>query len=75
MTTSDFCQLLTRHDRIDAELADRLGRFLRACDERKFAPASHQPPLGAAGLALELIDAAEARRTAIPVAAPSTRPA
>jgi hypothetical protein len=62
MTTRDFCVLLNAHEKIGPELAGDLASFLRAADDRKFAPATTQPPLGAAGRALELIELAEARR-------------
>lgn len=62
MTTSDFCRLLAAQERIGPALAGGLGEFLRACDERKFAPATIPPPLGAAGRALELVDLVESAR-------------
>lgn len=75
MTTGDFCALLGRHEPIDPELAGLLGEFLRACDERKFAPEANPAPLGAASRGLELIDLAEARRTVPRASNPPAKPA
>jgi hypothetical protein len=65
MTTHDFCVLLSRNEKIGPALANSVVEFLQALDQRKFAPTSVQPPLGAAGRALELIDLAEVRRAAV----------
>jgi len=62
MTTRDFCALVGGSEKIGPELADSITGFLQALDQRKFAPAAAQPPLGAAGRALELVDMAEAGR-------------
>lgn len=75
MTTSDFCKLIAKHEKIGQELAGRLGDFLRVCDERKFSPSTDQPPLGAATQALELINMAEAKRIASQATPASARPA
>jgi hypothetical protein len=64
MTTQDFCARLAAHDQIGPELAPAIAEFLRACDERKFAPNTAQPPLHAASRAMELVDMAEAMRMA-----------
>jgi hypothetical protein len=74
-TTRDFCQLLAAHERIGPVLAEGLGKFLRACDERKFAPATNSPPLGAAGRALELIEVLETARVTALKAAQTAKPA
>jgi hypothetical protein len=74
-TTRDFCQLLSAHERIGPVLAEGLGEFLRACDERKFAPATSSPPLGAAGRALELIEVLETARVTALKAAQTAKPA
>ena len=44
------------------ELLSEIIRFLRQCDERKFAPASVNAPLGAVDRALELVRQSEAQR-------------
>ena len=75
MTTCDFCRLLAAHERIGPALAEVLGEFLRACDERKFAPATTSPPLGAAGRALELVELVEAARLNALNAVPTAKPA
>jgi hypothetical protein len=74
MTTSDFCRLFALHKEIGPELGELLGGFLRACDERKFAPATSQPPLGAAGRALELVDLVEAKRMVAQTATQPVKP-
>jgi len=63
MTTHDFCALVSGSEKIGPALANSIAEFLQALDQRKFAPAIVQPPLGAAGRALELIELAEARRS------------
>ena len=63
-TTAEFCTRLAGNERIGAELGDRITRFLRECDERKFSPASAAAPLNAVASALDLVDRAEARRAA-----------
>jgi len=63
-TTAEFCVRLAGNDRVGAELGDRIARFLRECDERKFSPRSASAPLNAVAGALDLVDRAEARRTA-----------
>ena len=75
MPTSDFCRLIALHKEIGPELGELLGAFLRACDERKFAPATNQPPLGAAGRALELVDLVEAKRIVAQTAPQPVKPA
>jgi len=62
MTTTEFCQALTRNEQIGPQLSSALGQFLRRCDEFKFSPAVQKPPIGAAAQALNLVDLAEARR-------------
>ena len=74
MPTSDFCRLIALHKEIGPELGELLGAFLHACDERKFAPATSQPPLGAAGRALELVDLVEAKRIVAQTAPQPVKP-
>jgi len=62
MTTAEFCRAIAEPGRLGAELSTALGDFLRQCDERKFAPASPKPALGAAEQALKLLAQAEAHR-------------
>jgi hypothetical protein len=63
MTTAEFCVALADDEKIGAELAQTISNFLRECDARKFSPASLVAPLNAAGRALELVSAAEVRRS------------
>ena len=71
MTTSDFCAVIRENKQIGPELANALTEYLRALDQRKFAPTTGQPPMGAAGRALELIEMAEARQMALRQPAPA----
>jgi hypothetical protein len=77
MTTHDFCALVRGSEKIGPVLASSVAEFLQTLDQRKFAPAAVQPPLGAAGRALELVELAEARlRIALPPPPPpSVNPA
>ena len=75
MTTPDFCRLLAAHERVGPGLVEVLGEFLRTCDERKFAPATNAPALGAAGRALELIELVETARIAALNTAQTAKPA
>ena len=63
MTTAEFCATLAADKKMDAELMQTISNFLRECDARKFSPASFVAPLNAAGRALELVSAAEVRRS------------
>jgi uncharacterized protein DUF4381 len=62
LTPTAFCELIEGDEKVGPELAAAITSFLRACDERKFAPSASAPALAAASQALELIDRAEARR-------------
>lgn len=64
-TTTELCATLVASDQIGPELAGAFGEFLRGCDERKFAPGSSQPPLGAASRALALVELAEMRKATL----------
>jgi hypothetical protein len=68
-TTTEFCATLGRSETIGPELATAVGDFLRACDERKFAPAAGGEPCHAASRALALVEQAEARRARLRAAA------
>ena len=61
LTTTEFCRVLSSHEKAGAELAAKVSDFLRRCDERKF---SAQPfePLNAVAAALQLVALGEARR-------------
>jgi len=72
MTTAEFKSTIAGREEIGPELAQRVGDFLRECDERKFAPLPRVPPplpekrpAGAVSRALELIGLAEGRKTAL----------
>src|SRR5512133_1694111 len=60
LTTGEFARAASAADRPSPELASAVD-LLRACDERKFAPAPPIEPLGVVSQALQLIDRAEAR--------------
>jgi hypothetical protein len=62
MNTAEFCKALSSQVAVGSELTGALREFLYRCDERKFAPMSPVPPLGAVAEALKLVDAVEARR-------------
>lgn len=63
MTTAEFCTALEANEKIGTELAQMISSFLRECDARKFSPVGSVEPLNAAGRALELVSAAEVRRS------------
>jgi hypothetical protein len=77
MTTAEFKSTLAGREEIGPELAQRVGDFLRECDERKFAPLPRVPPplpdkraaAGAVSRALELVGLAEGRKAALAEAA------
>ncbi|HEX7570857.1 MAG TPA: hypothetical protein VF492_10170 [Verrucomicrobiae bacterium] len=59
LTTAEFCAVIEVNQLMGMDLAQRLARFLRECDVRKFSPAKTAMPLNAATRALELIALAE----------------
>ena len=61
LTTTEFCNALSGHEKIGAELATAVSDFLRRCDERKFSAQSSES-LNAVNRALELISLGETRR-------------
>ena len=63
LTTTEICMALASQERIGLELVQPISDFLRKCDERKFSPALDATPLNAAARALELVAAAEGRRS------------
>ena len=69
MTTSEFCQAMAQHAQYGAELQREVSRFLRECDQHKFAPAATGPPLNAVSRALALVELAQARLAALREAA------
>ena len=64
LTAAEICQALAGNETGGAELAGALAEFLRECDRHRFAPVANQPPLNAAGRALDLVTMAERRRAA-----------
>lgn len=62
LTTAEFRRAVAGNEAVGLALAESVTDFLKRCDERKFAPPSPQPPMGAADEALKLVEAAEARR-------------
>jgi hypothetical protein len=64
VTTVEFCMWLAASGRAGTEVAASAARFLRECDQRKFAPRPDGGPLNAVAKALELIELAETRRAA-----------
>jgi hypothetical protein len=62
-TTAEFCTALATDEKIGGELAQSISSFLRECDERKFSFSPVAASLNAATRALELVAAAEDRRT------------
>jgi len=73
LTTAEFCRAIDGHTPIGPELSDAFSKFLRLCDQDKFAPPAPVPPLGAVAQALKLIDQAQTRR--FDLAQFATRPA
>lgn len=76
MNTAECCRAIAGHPQMGTELSAALAEFLRACDQRKFAPAAAAgsvPPLDAVSGALKLIEQAEERRAL--VQAPAAVPA
>jgi hypothetical protein len=76
MTTAEFKSAIAGREEIGSELSQRVGDFLRECDERKFAPLPRVPPplpekraAGAVSRALELVGLAEGRKAALAEAA------
>ena len=62
LTTTEFCAALSTNAQAGSELSTALSRFLRECDERKFAPSAPPGGINAAARALELVARAETRR-------------
>ena len=62
-TTSELSERIQGHEQIGPELAQATVRFLRQCDERKFAPVTPSTPARSSVVeANQLLDQAEARR-------------
>ena len=79
LTTTEFCQALSRVEQVGPNLSSDVARFLKQCDIRKFAPAPASlniPKVEAVPQAFKLIDEAEVRlaqiREAAVVAPPIT---
>jgi hypothetical protein len=62
LTTTEFCRAVADNEIVGTTLAGSLTDFLKRCDERKFAPPSARPPMGAVEEALKLVEVSEARR-------------
>ncbi|HWQ90346.1 MAG TPA: hypothetical protein VN673_01650, partial [Clostridia bacterium] len=73
-TTTDLVRAMRTQAGIGPRLAGTIGEFLKACDERKFAPPSGAPPLNAAVEAERLVESVEARRAELRAAAQSNPP-
>jgi len=70
-TTTEFLALISHHEKIGPELAQKLADFMRECDERKFSTAVATTPLDGVNRAQQLIALAEQRRRQ-PTPAPAT---
>jgi len=76
LTTGELIKSLQSCRQASPELTDAIEKFLRPCDERKFAPSSSPAaPINAVATALQLISRIETHRGQIPVANPPTEPA
>lgn len=62
LTTTEFCRVLSNHERAGVELATKVSIFLRHCDRRRFSPAVTEPS-NAVASALELVAIGETKRT------------
>ncbi len=58
-TTAEMAAALAAEPRLGASLKQEMMTFLKACDQRKFAPGPAAAPLGAVPEALRLVEAAE----------------
>ncbi len=65
MTTTEFCAVLKNQKKIENKLAEKTSKFLRDCDQDKFAPKTIAPPMNAVDRASELISLSEMRRAQI----------
>jgi len=75
LTTTDLSQAMAvRKETIGPQLAGSISGFLRACDERKFAPPAQRPPMGAADRAEKLVESLEARRAELRAAEQAAQP-
>jgi hypothetical protein len=62
LTTAEFARVTLASESIGADLAERVGKFLRDCDQRKFALESAPQPPSVLAAATSLIDLGEERR-------------
>lgn len=74
LTTGEFAQGLAGGDPSRSDLAAAAVKFLRSCDERKFASNPPRDPLGAVSGALDLIARAEEALAAEAAAEKATEP-
>jgi len=65
LTTTEFCELISRNESIGLQLATAIAEFLRRGDQRKFAISTDSQPLEAVPQAFKIIEMSEARRAAI----------
>ena len=75
LTTTEFCLMLSRAEKVGGELSATVADFLRQCDERKFSTAPSDLPFGATVRALELVAQGEARRAQLRQLAAAQAPA
>jgi hypothetical protein len=61
LTTAEFSQTISSNEAVGPGLAAEISEFLRACDRRKFAPASDAPPINAVPRAIDFITQSEQR--------------
>jgi len=62
LTTAEFARATLACESIGSDLAERLEKFLRECDQRKFALENTAPPPSFLAAAASLIELSEERR-------------
>jgi len=62
LTTTEFCEVISKNPPIDEPLSAAISNFLRDCDRRKFALSPDDEPINAVPTALKFVDEAEKRR-------------
>ena len=61
LTTTEFCEQLTKEERVGPALGSMAQKFLKHCDELKFSPAPPPEPLDAVAESLKLVEEGETR--------------
>jgi len=61
LTTTEFCELLAKEERVGLTLASTAQNFLKHCDELKFSSAPPPGPFDAVAESLKLVEQGEAR--------------